>query len=315
MNRPRGTDVALLLLAAVCLLFGGGLGCEPELEGTQLKVSSFEEIRYVAFYGKKAPGNGWAVLEYPIVPTATIEANVGVVNSRYFQASEGAEGCVGIRQNTGAFDWRICATYQLNPTNLRISSTLGSATADCPLVTGALLRIVDNGTTVSGFYTCPGGSQTLLDDADSEWDAGEKWFQVFGGYNLGKGAEVGFSRLRYTSNGPFETTDDGDIAFATYNAFRLGIEAFHEFDDGNFSGGTTFGSQSFAQLSFAVSETVDLGAFPGTSVEKDLIKSHKSFFKLGTKIFPDKLGPYFKGYPKIADTLACALSDEEDFLD
>jgi hypothetical protein len=315
MIRPRGTDVALLLLAAACLLFGGGLGCKPELEGTQLKVSSFDDLRYVAFYGKKPPGNGWAVLEYPIVPTASIEANVGVVNSRYFQASAGAEGCVGIRQNTLAFDWRICATYQLGPTNVHISSTLGNATANCPLVTGALLRVVDNGTTVSAFYTCPGGSETLLDDVDSEWDPGEKWFQLFGGYNLGKGAEVGFSRLRYTSQGPFEDSTDGDIAFANYEAFRLGVDGFNFLAGGDFGGGLGCALQARSQLISATTLTINAGAFPDTDVGKRLIKADKTYFKTVDKLFPDRFDGYFKSFPKVADSLACALSDEEDFLD
>jgi hypothetical protein len=316
MTRPRGTDVALLLLAAACLLFGGGLGCEPELEGTQLKATKFEDLKYVAFYGKKPPGNGWAVLEYPIVPTASIQANIGVVNPRYFQASVGAEGCVGLREAVQpGLDFRICLTYELDPQRVDISSTLSGTTAQCLGATGALLRLVDDGATVSGFYTCPGGSETLLDDIDSEWDAGEKWFHAFGGYNLGKKAEVGFSGLRYASNGPFEATPDGNIAFATFEAFRLGLDAFHEFDDDDFGGGFSLASEAFGELSFAVGTTISLGAFPGTSVQKDLIKAHKSYDKLGSKLFPDRFTGYFKGYPKIADILACALSEEEDFLD
>jgi hypothetical protein len=315
MVRPPRLEAALLLGIATSLFFGGGLGCEPELDGTQLRVTSFEDIRYVAFQGKKPPGNGWAVLEYPIVPTASIEANVGVVNPRYFQASEDAEGCVGIRKSDLSVDFRICATYQLGPTNLHIWSTLSGVTADCPGATGAVLRLVDDDVDVSAFYTCPGGMETLLEDVPSQWAAGEKWFQAFGGYNLGKGAEVGFRDLRYTSDGPFEDSDDGEIAFATYESFRLGIDAFHEFDDDDFGGGFTLAGQSFNQLNLATLQTFSLGAFPGTDVEKDLIKSHKSYAKLGNKLFPDRFDGYFKSFPKIADTLACAISEEEDFLD
>jgi hypothetical protein len=315
MPRPPRIETALLLWIAASLFFGGGLGCEPELEGTQLRVTSFDELRYVAFQGKKPPGNGWAVLEYPIVPPAALEATVGIFNPRYFQASEDAEGCVGLRQSTLAFDYRICVTYQLAPTNLLVWSTLSGVTADCPGATGAVLRLEDDGDDVSAFYTCPGGMETLLEDVPSQWDAGEKWFHAFGGYNLGKGAEVGFSRLRYESDGPFEASDDGDIAFASFAALRLGIEAYYAFDDDDFPGGITLGNQSFGELNFATGQTINLGAFPDTDVEKDLIKSHKSYAKLGNKLFPDKFDGYFKSFPKIADTLACAISEEEDFFD
>jgi hypothetical protein len=315
MPRPRSLEGALLVILAAGLFFGGGLGCEPDLEGTQLRVTSFEGLRYAAFQGKKAPGNGWAVLEYPIVPPASIDAMVGIFNPRAFAASEDAEGCVGLRRNTGTPDFRICATYQLSPTNLLVWSTLSGTTANCPGATGARLRLLDDGDDVSAFYTCPGGMETLLDDVPSQWDVGQKWFQVFGGYNLGKGAEVGFARLRYTSDGPFEATPDGDIAFASYEWFRLGIEAFHEFDDGDFGGGITFAGQARNELIFATTQTINLGAFPDTDVEKDLIKADKSYFKTFDKLFPDKFDGYFKSFPKIADIVACAISDEEDFLD
>jgi hypothetical protein len=314
MHRLPRLETLLLLLIATALFLGGGLGCEPELEGTDLRVAAYEQTRYVAFYGKKPPGNGWAVLEYPIVPTASIEANVGVVNPRYFDASEDAEGCIGLRQSDALAFFQICVTYLLGPTLIHISSNLSGATAQCPTVTGARLRLVDDGVNLSAFYTCPGGMETLLDDVESEWDAGEKWFAFFGGYNLGKGAEVGFSELRYASDGPFDGSADAAIAYATFETFRLGIDAFHLLDE-DFGGGAALCSDAFGELNFATFQTLNLGAFPDTDVQKDLIKSHKSYAKLGDKLFPDKFGGYFKGWPKIADTLACAMSEQEDFLD
>lgn len=309
-HRPEG---ALLLLAASMLFFGGGVGCEPDLEGVDLRPALFDTTRYVGFYGKKPPGNGWAVLDYPIVPTASIEANVGVFNTRYLQASEDADGCLGFRDDVG-FDWRICVTYQLGPANLHISSTLSGDTADCPGATGAFLRVEDDGDDLSAWYQCPGGMLTELESVASGWDAGEKWRLLFGGYNLAKGAEVGFSRLRYASAGPFEATLDGNIAFAAFDAFRYGIDAYYEFEDDDFGGGFTQAAIARGALVSATTQTRDLGAFPDTDVLKDLSKADKSYFKLVDKLFPDKFSGYFKTFPKVAEGEACAMEGMYPFF-
>ena len=314
MAHPRGLEALLLLLLATSLLFGGGIGCEPDLEGTDLRAVSFDDDYYVAFYGKKPPGNGWAVLPYPVVPTASIEARVGVVNPRYFAASEGAEGCVGLRHESLLPDFRICATYELSPTNLHISSTLSSETADCPLVTGAVLRLQDDGDDVTATYQCPGGEVTELESVASQWDAGEKWHLAFGGYNLGKGAEVGFGRIHYVSDGPFEDSDDGDIAFSTFDAFRLGIEAFHFLDDDDFNGAIPSLTAETNALISATTLTDNLGAFPDTDVLKDLRKADSTNFKLVSKLFPDKFDKFFKTFPKIAEGEACAMEDMGPFF-
>lgn len=315
MTRPRGLEALLLVLIAASLLFGGGIGCEPDLDGTDLRSALFDDDYYVAFYGKKPPGDGWAVLPYPVVPPASLEARVGVVNPRYFAASEGAQGCVGLQQLVPLVDYRICATYQLNPTNLLIWSSLSSDTANCLNATGAVLRLEDDGDDVTATYTCPGESATELESVASQWDAGEKWFHVFGGYNLGKGAEVGFGRLRYVSAGPFEDSDDGDIAFSTFNAFRLGIDAFHFLDDDNFGGAIPSLLGESDALITATTLTDDLGAFPDTDVLKQLRKADSTNFKLVTKILETaKFDKFFKTFPKIAEGEACAMEGMVPFF-
>jgi hypothetical protein len=317
MPRPRSLEGALLLILAVSLFFGGGLGCEPELEGTSLRATSFDGLRYVAFQGKKPPGNGWAVLEYPILPPASLEAMVGVFQPRAFAPSVGADGCVGIREAVQpGFDWRICARYELEPQQrVDVWSTLGANTAQCLGATGAVLRLEDDGVNVRALYTCPGGSETELQEIDSEFDVGEKWFHAFGGYNLGKGAEIGFARLRYEADGPWEATNPGLATYGSFEAFRLGLDAFHELDDDDFGGGFTLAAQARVELAFATNLTISQNLFEGSDVEKDLIKADKSYFKTVDRLFPDRFDHYFKSFQKVADTLACAISDEEDFLD
>jgi hypothetical protein len=148
---------------------------------------------------------------------------------------------------------------------------------------------------------------TELESVASEWDAGEKWRLAFGGYNLGKGAEVGFSRLRYASEGPFEATLDGQIAFATFDALRFGMDAYYEFEDDDFGGGITQASTARGALVFATTQTRDQDAFPDTNVLKYLSKADKGYFKLVDKLFPDKFGGYFKTFPKVAEGEACAM--------
>jgi hypothetical protein len=315
MTRPRGLDALLLVLVAACLLFGGGIGCEPELDGTDLRSALFDDEYYVAFYGKKPPGNGWAVLPYPIVPPAALEARVGVVNPRYFEASVDALGCVGLQRLSPLLDYRICLRYVLDSVpGVEISSSLSGEIDFCPMVTGALLRLEDDGEDVTATYTCPGGSPVVLETAESQWAVGQKWNHVFGGYNLGKGAEVGFGRLRYESNGPFEDTDDGDIAYFTFQAFRFGIDAFHQLDDDNFGGAVTFLNSETNALINATTLTDNLGAFPGTDVLKDLRKADSTNFKLVTKLFPDKFDKYFKTFPKVAEGEACAMEGMAPFF-
>lgn len=313
MTRPRGLEALLLVLVAASVFLGGGIGCVPDLDGVSLRGSTFDDESYVAFYGKKAPGNGWAVLRYPIVPTAEIRATVGVVNPRYLQASIGAEGCVGIQQSTLAYNWQLCATYLSGPTT-RISSSLSGDTFDCPTATGALLRLADDGDDVSALYTCPGGIETELESVPSQWNVGEKWFLTFGGYGLGKGAEVGYRGLHYVSDGPFEASVDGNIAFANFDALRHGMEAFYLFDANDFGGGITEAFTAGGALQFALDTTRDQGAFPDTDVEKDLSKAYKSYVKTVDKLFPDKFSGYLKAFPKIAEEEACALDEEEDFF-
>jgi hypothetical protein len=338
MPRPPRLDVALLLLLAASLLFGGGLGCEPALEGTTLRATSFEDVRYAAFTGRRAPGNGWAVLEYPARPfdppeageetvEAKIEASVGVLNPRHLEASAGAAGCVALREKTPGGDLRICASYEIAPPNLRIFSTLSAAEADCPAATEALLRVADDDTNLTVSYQCPAAANaTTLASVPSPIDEGEKWFLAFGVEGLAKGGEIGFHTLRITSHGPFlevvqgqpqrQTTPEGLIAFATFNALRIGIETFHRFGDPDqFNGGIGGANQSWVQLNGAANSTANQNRFPDTDVLRNLTRARSMLVKLDNRLFPGKVDGYFKAFPKIAALLAAALAEEEESLE
>jgi hypothetical protein len=311
-GRPR-LETILLALIAACVLFGGGLGCEPELDGTKFKIASYGDVRYAAFYGSGELGNGWARLPYPYVPTASISATVGVVNPSYAEESDDAEGCLFLEQFNTLTYFQLCVTYLLASTEILISSNLSGDTATCN-ATGALVRLVDTGGNVEAYYTCPGGMETQLESVSSQWNAGERWNMAFGGYNLRRGAEVGYVDLRYQSNGPFEASVEGNIAYDSFRAFSSGIEASKYFLAGNFGNGfvQALGSSSFSQNAFMAIDDTDL--FPDSGVEKFLTKAYKSNFKLSQGLTPDRYSGYPKKFQKLAETLACAMEEEEPYF-
>lgn len=326
MPRPPRLDAVLLLLLGASLLLGGGLGCEPALEGTTLRVSSFEGLYYAGITGRREPGNGWAVLEYPVKanpgPTnavaASIEATVGVLNPRFLEASAGGEGCVALREKTPGADLRVCASYEIAPPNLRIFSTLSAEEADCPGATRALLRVADDGTDVAVFYTCPGAEDPVeLESIPTQLGAGEKWFLAFGAEGLEKGAEIGFADLRIRSAGPFTSSTDmdlrDDVAFGAFEALRLGIAAFHDLAAGEFSGGMSTARAAFLQLNTATNRTVNQGLFAGTDVARNLVRARSSFVKLDNKL-PPVSDTYFKAFGKVAAQEAAAIAEAEDAL-
>ena len=326
MPRPPRLDAVLLLLLGASLLLGGGLGCEPALEGTTLRVSSFEGLYYAGITGRREPGNGWAVLEYPVKanpgPTnavaASIEATVGVLNPRFLEASAGGEGCVALREKTPGADFRICASYEIAPPNLRIFSTLSGEEADCPGATRALLRVADDGADVSVLYTCPGAEDPVeLESVPTQLDGGERWFLAFGAEGLAKGAEIGFADLRYTSAGPFDDAADmdrtDDVVFDAFNALRLGIEAYHDFAASEFSDGMGASRNSWIALNRAANVTLNQSLFADTDVARRLVKARSSFLKLDNKLPPVRES-YFKAFAKVAAEEAAAIAEAEDVL-
>ena len=80
MTRPRALDGALLLLAAACLLFGGGFGCEFDADGVSFRAAEFDDERYFGITGKKEPGAGSLRFPYKLDPPFYGKVNIGVFN-------------------------------------------------------------------------------------------------------------------------------------------------------------------------------------------------------------------------------------------
>jgi hypothetical protein len=161
-----------------------------------------------------------------------------------------------------------------------------------------------DGDPLSAWYAGPNGTLTELASVASGWDSGEKWRLLFGGYDVEQGAEVGSSRLRYASAGPFVHTVDGNSAFT---AFRCGIAAYYAFEGDDFGCGSTQASVARSALVSATTQTRDQGAFPDTDVWKNLGKADKGHFELVDELSPDQSGSYFETFPKVAEGRAWAM--------
>src|SRR5262249_46773760 len=84
---PRAADASLLALVAAGLLFGGGLGCEPVLQGVTLRPAQLTPGDfYIAFTGKKPPGTGSLELPYPLTPAFGVAARMGVFSANALDA-------------------------------------------------------------------------------------------------------------------------------------------------------------------------------------------------------------------------------------
>jgi hypothetical protein len=291
------------------------------LEGVDLKAAyvlsdpgdKTSQDWYARFGGKKAPGNGLAEIPYPLAPPFAIEARVGVLDPAAVADSADAEGCVGFQRSDGGEAYALCATYLSSPSRTRVFSNLSFSEFDCDGASFAILELEDDGDTAVASFKCPNDANfATLDDDVSEWDAGEKWFAYLAASNLQKGGEVGIDDLHLASNGPFEVSDEGDIAFATFDALRLGIEAFLEVEMA--IDATSNGTGMDARLNDALLQKEASGAFPDTDAEKLLGKGQKSAFKLVFGLFHEAEEKYEKGFPKTADTIACALDEMEPSL-
>lgn len=317
--RRRRNDLLLVLGAAVCLLLGGGIGCDPVLDGVDLKAAyvlsdpgdKTSQDWYARFGGKKAPGNGFAAIPYPVAPSFAIEARVGVLDPEAVADSVDAQGCIGFRQNGGAgAEYAICATYLTSPSRTRVFSNLSATEFDCDDASFAILRLEDDGMTAQASFKCPTDANfATLDDDVSEWDVGEKWFAFLAANDLAKGAEVGIDDLQFFSGGPFETSDEGDIAFATFDALRAGIDAFLDVESGE--SGTSNGTAMDGLLNGAVDLKQTAGAFPDTDAAKRLAKAQKSAFKLVFGLYHEQEEKYEKSFPKTAAAITDALGEME----
>ena len=320
-SRP---DLMLLLLAGAGLFFGGGVGCDPELDGVDFRPSYVFTIPddkdspkdwYMRFGGKKEPGNAWSVLEYPMLPPYTATARFGVFMPDALAASEDAEGCIGFRRDDFLEEFRLCVSYQI-PANVHIYSYgLDGNTADCAGADKAYLQLEENGANVIARYRCPTDMAfTQLSSVATKYDAGERWFNLTGAYNLRKGAEVGFDDFRLTSNGPFAGTDEAEAAFRTFQGWRLALEAFYELEAGDQAGAQTNAEDAFEEFDIAFSLFANEQVTFSPNAEKLWIKGAKGFIKTGDALFTEKPDKYFKGAPKFLDAFACSLFEmEPDF--
>jgi hypothetical protein len=168
---------------------------------------------------------------------------------------------------------------------------------------------------VTARYRCPGSvSYTDLTSAATQWNAGEKWFTLAGAYNLAKGAQIGFDDFDIDTAGPFDGSQEAQIAFATFDGFRFGMRALYELEWGDLGGAQTLAGTALGALDFSYHQTVDFGFFPDSNVAKLVTKSFMGYGKLYDGLFEGKEAKYFKSFPKLADTEACALEEMGPFF-
>ena len=317
-------DALLLLLAAASLLFGGGIGCDPELDGVDFRPAYLLTIPddkdsprdyFMRFGGKKEPGYGRATLSYPVLPPYSLEARMGVFTPDALGDSVGAEGCIGFQKKDLSLSYSLCLSYEI-PTNVHIYTYgLGSsATADCAGDDKAELQLEDDGMNVMARYRCPGdGSFTQLASTATPYMAGDRWFGFVGAYNLQQGGEVGFDDFRLSTGGPFVDDDpEAEVAYDTLQGFLLGIEAFYELEQDDLVGAQDACFDAFDPLYSAYFSMLDgIAVFPDSRAEKLWLKGVKGFFKSGSALETEKPDKYFKGVPKFSEAFACALSEME----
>ena len=188
---------------------------------------------YMAFNGKKAPGNGSAQLPFALTTDTEpfgVSARMGVFDEDALSASAGAEGCIGLRDTESADEHRLCVTHQTAPANLEVA--FGAATADCAGATRAELRLEDDGVNVTARYRCASNVPfSVLDTVASLWADDEKWNAFVSAEGVAKGGQVAFDDFLVETDGPFSADDEAEIAFFTFEALRLGMEAFYDIED------------------------------------------------------------------------------------
>lgn len=299
--RPARTDLLLLALAGGLLLLGGGVGCEPTLAGVDFKAKSIrlpapEPLDwYMAFGGKKPPGEGEVQVPYSLRPPFGVRALMGVFEDRALAASDGAEGCIGLRNTGSPEEHRLCLEYQDASSSVEIR--FGSASVECngPRATLAL-DVDDAGTNVVAKYRC--GSIGVLEPlatVPSLWAQGEHWNAFVGASGLAKGAQVGFDDFAVASD-EVGIGDPGEPAFLLFDVLRLGIEAVDEIEKGNLNGASDRVAEAQNKLDFVA------GTPPAAGLEKILDKVRTSLGKAASSStkFP-------KSFAKLAAPIASAL--------
>lgn len=311
--RPR-SHLLLMLLAGAALFFGGGVGCDPVLEGVTFRATSVlsdpndrfsPRDWYMVFGGKKAPGNGRAQLPYPLSAPFGIDARMGVFTESKLVASSGAEGCIGLRDTGSSDEFRLCTRYETDPVEkLVIFSNLDpNNTDECfPPVYKAELRLEDDGMTVTARYRCgPPAAFSELASAPSLSSDTEKWNAFVSATGLGKGGEVAFDDFEVASTGLFSGDDEAEIARATFDALRLSIEAFYAVEDGDLGLAGSRAGEAHGNIFFA-EQSIDPGFAASSGAGKLLGKAESAHAKLQTDATK-----FQKGFPKAAAIDADAL--------
>jgi hypothetical protein len=303
-------DGLLLLLAGAALLFGGGVGCDPALSGVDFRAKSRlsdPDDRtspldwYMAFDGKKAPGDGSAELPYPLLAPLGIEARMGVFDASKTLASQGSAGCVGLRNAGAAEEYRLCVRQEAGA--MRVESSLDGATADCPAPASAgetnrvRLELSDDGVNAVARYRCPGLGFVQLTSVASLWSEGEAWHAFVSADGVAKGGQVAFDDFRLTGAAP-PLQDPTEIPFVTFDALRSGIEAVYAIEDGEFSEAASLAGDALGKIEFAANSfTSDRAA------QKALAKAASSH----TKLLESAGSKYVKSFVKTAGLDAAAL--------
>jgi hypothetical protein len=311
-------DLLLLALAGAALFFGGGIGCDPELDGTKLRIDSVAPFGYfMGINGSKAPGSAWLEMSYPSVPSFGITARVGVFLDEKGPATHDASIGVGFRKSDLTDSYEIRARYEYTPTvKLFLSSNLDGTTAECaPGVLRAELQIGDEAGDVVASYRCEG--QTMfseLTSVASRYDAGERWFPYVAASNLMKGGQVAFDDLRLNSAGPFAMTPEAETAWQTFQGFGNALEAFYSLELGDQNDAQLRAEDAFNDFDAAFEFfDLDLVSF-SSAAEKLWFKGGKGFLKSSDALFTEKPDKYFKGAPKFLDAFACSLYEMEPDL-
>jgi hypothetical protein len=307
------SDALLLALAGGLLLFGGGVGCDPVLQGVDFRAASRPTIPgdrsspldwYMAFNGKKPPGDGEAQLPFALVPPFGVSARMGVFDEAALATSVGAEGCVGLRDTGSSAEHRLCVTVEDDPANAHVR--FGGAAADCPGLARAWLDLaVDaDGTSVVARYRCAAiGVFTTLDTVPSLWAEGERWNAFVSASGLAKGAQVAFDELHFDSEEQLVPGDaESFIAFTAFEAFVLGIEAVYEIEDGDFPGAANKAGEASGKMDYCAANLSKSFA-AASDADKRLAKAAGGHAKL----LAGTAAKYVKSFVKVSGSDAAAL--------